>query len=56
MARLFAAAAFAVTVVAMLAAFVIWPALLADGVAVQHGARAYCLKHAMTAEEIRLCE
>lgn len=55
MARLFALAATVVAVIAMLVAFVAWPALIADGVVVQNAERADCLKHAMTGEEIRLC-
>jgi len=55
MIRLVQSAGIAIAVGALFAAFVIWPAMLADGVALQNAEHGYCLKHAMTGEEIRAC-
>jgi hypothetical protein len=55
MMRLAQSAGIALAIGIMFVAYVIWPALLADGVAVENLDHAYCLKHAQTGEEIRQC-
>jgi hypothetical protein len=46
---------YAAVVLAMIAAFIVYPAILADGVAWQNEERAGCLERAVTGAEISRC-